>query len=51
MSGLVQVIKILKTIPEISFHYFSGGDVVRHHLVQKIIDAYERAADESAIDA
>jgi phosphate starvation-inducible PhoH-like protein len=51
MSGLVQVIKILKSIPEISFHYFSGGDVVRHHLVQKIIDAYERAADESAIDA
>jgi phosphate starvation-inducible protein PhoH and related proteins len=47
MSGLVQVIKILESIPEISFHYFSGGDVVRHHLVQKIIDAYERATDES----
>ncbi|MCL6631087.1 MAG: PhoH family protein [Alicyclobacillus herbarius] len=42
LSGLIEASRILKSIPEIAFHYFSGHDVVRHHLVQKIIDAYER---------
>jgi len=41
-SGLVQVQDILKGIPGISFVYFTEKDVVRHHLVQKIIKAYER---------
>lgn len=40
-SGLVEVQRILRGIPEISFHYFSASDVVRHPLVQKIIQAYE----------
>ncbi len=41
-SGLVEVSRILANIPGIDFHYFSSGDVVRHPLVLKIIDAYER---------
>jgi len=42
-SGLVQAPRILKDIPGIEFQYFTASDVVRHPLVQKIIDAYERA--------
>ena len=41
-SGLVEVSRILANIPGIDFHYFSGADVVRHPLVLKIIEAYER---------
>ncbi|HPO01552.1 MAG TPA: PhoH family protein [Opitutaceae bacterium] len=41
-SGLVEVSRILANIPGIDFHYFNGGDVVRHPLVLKIIEAYER---------
>ncbi|MEN3183795.1 MAG: PhoH family protein [Atribacterota bacterium] len=41
-SGLVVVQEILRDIPGISFVYLSEKDVVRHHLVQKIILAYER---------
>lgn len=41
MSGLIEVTRVLKNVPEIAFHFFTGHDVVRHHLVQKIIEAYE----------
>ena len=41
-SGLVEVGRILSRVPGIDFHYFSGADVVRHPLVLKIIEAYER---------
>ena len=43
LSGLVQAPRILKNIPGIEFHHFTASDVVRHPLVQKIIDAYEQA--------
>jgi len=42
-SGLVQAPRILRNIPGIEFHHFTASDVVRHPLVQKIIDAYESA--------
>ena len=42
-SGLVQAPRILRNIPGIEFHHFTASDVVRHPLVQKIIDAYELA--------
>ena len=42
-SGLVQAPRTLKNIPGIEFHHFTASDVVRHPLVQKIIDAYEQA--------
>ena len=41
-SGLLEVQHILNDIPGIEFHHFSGADVVRHPLVLKIIEAYER---------
>ena len=41
-SGLVQIQGILKEIEGISFIYFTQEDIVRHELVQKIIQAYER---------
>jgi phosphate starvation-inducible PhoH-like protein len=39
-SGLVNVQKILKDIEGVSFVYLSDADVVRHRLVQKIIQAF-----------
>lgn len=41
-SGLAVAQKILQQVEGISFCYLSKGDVVRHPLVEKIIDAYER---------
>ncbi len=41
-SGLLQVKHILNGIAGIDFHYFTGADVVRPPLVQKIIEAYDR---------
>lgn len=40
-SGLKQVIKVLKNVEGISFTHFSPKDVVRHPLVQRIVEAYE----------
>jgi phosphate starvation-inducible PhoH-like protein len=42
-SGLLQAPRILRNIPGIEVHHFTATDVVRHALVQKIIDAYEHA--------
>lgn len=41
-SGLIHATKILKTVEGIHFSYFTAKDVVRSHLVKKIIAAYER---------
>ncbi|NLY78082.1 MAG: PhoH family protein [Tissierellia bacterium] len=41
-SGLITVSKILKDIPGIDFIYLTKHDIVRHPLVQRIIEAYER---------
>ncbi|WP_170362451.1 MULTISPECIES: PhoH family protein [Ruegeria] len=40
-SGLQDAERLLKTIPNISFNYFTSKDVVRHPLVAAIIEAYE----------
>lgn len=40
--GLLQAQDILKEIQGIKFIYLSGSDVVRHNLVQKIIEAYDK---------
>ncbi len=39
-SGLLEIRKILKSLKGITFHDFDATDVVRHQLVQKIIEAY-----------
>ena len=44
-SGMIQVIKILKGVDGIGFVYLTESDVVRHHLVRKIINAYDRNGD------
>jgi phosphate starvation-inducible protein PhoH and related proteins len=41
MSGLRQVLEVLKDIEGISFTFFGTRDVVRHPLVQRIVCAYE----------
>jgi phosphate starvation-inducible PhoH-like protein len=41
-SGLVQAIRVLKGIEDISICYFTEKDVVRHRLVQDIVKAYEK---------
>lgn len=43
-SGLVDALRILDGIEDIAEITFSEKDVVRHHLVQEIVRAYERAA-------
>jgi phosphate starvation-inducible PhoH-like protein len=40
-SGLIQAAQILKDIDGISFSHFNSKDVVRHRLVQKIVEAYD----------
>jgi len=41
-SGLWDAERLLKSIPKISFNYFTSKDVVRHPLVAAIIEAYEK---------
>jgi phosphate starvation-inducible PhoH-like protein len=41
MSGLVEVQELLRNISGIRFCYFTKEDVVRHPLVQEVIEAYE----------
>ena len=50
-SGLIEVGHILSGIPGIEFHHFSGSDVVRHPLVQRIIQAYDRYKNPISSDA
>lgn len=44
-SGLIEAKTILSGIEELGFVYFAEQDVVRHSLVQKIIVAYDRSAE------
>jgi len=47
VSGLVEVQDVLRDVPGIQFCHFTRGDVVRHPLVQEIIEAYESRAPRS----
>jgi phosphate starvation-inducible PhoH-like protein len=40
-SGLLEAMDILGKVEGLAFVYFTEGDVVRHHLVQRIIRAYD----------
>ena len=46
-SGLADAERLLKSIPKISFNYFTSKDVVRHPLVAAIIEAYEAEAERA----
>jgi phosphate starvation-inducible PhoH-like protein len=48
-SGLVEAKELLNGIEGIRFVFFSKHDVVRHRLVQKIIDAYEQKENKRPI--
>jgi len=40
-SGLLEAADVLKNVQGLTFVYFDEADVVRHHLVQRIIRAYD----------
>jgi phosphate starvation-inducible protein PhoH and related proteins len=40
-SGLLEAIDVLKNVEGLAFAYFDDSDVVRHHLVQRIVRAYD----------
>ncbi|EWH08190.1 PhoH-like protein [Catenovulum agarivorans DS-2] len=41
-SGLRHAIEVLEGVEDISFNFFRSHDVVRHPVVQRVVDAYER---------
>ncbi|RCX33180.1 PhoH family protein [Thioalbus denitrificans] len=45
-SGLRHVLEVLRDVQGISFTLFQSRDVVRHPLVQRIVEAYEGYRDE-----
>ena len=47
-SGLKHVLGVLEGVEGISFSHFTARDVVRHPLVERIVNAYERDADSSS---
>ena len=49
-SGLIQVQSILENVDGISFVRFGHQDVVRHQLVQRIVEAYREHAEETGTD-
>ncbi len=46
-SGLFDAQQVLSDVDGIAFTHFTSRDVVRHPLVQKIVNAYERTAERS----
>jgi phosphate starvation-inducible PhoH-like protein len=42
-SGLLHAIDVLVGVPGIAFTHFSDQDVVRHPIVQAIVQAYQKA--------
>jgi phosphate starvation-inducible PhoH-like protein len=50
-SGLVDAMHVLKDVRGIAFSQFSSADVVRHPLVGRIVDAYDKAASIQEIGA
>ena len=43
VSGLKHAMKILRGVDGLSFSFFSAHDVVRHPMVQRIVQAYDAA--------
>ncbi|WP_447957548.1 PhoH family protein [Vreelandella sp. EE7] len=48
-SGLIQVLDVLKDTPGIGVTHFAAKDVVRHPLVQRIIEAYDAFESEQEV--
>jgi len=47
-SGLLEAVDVLKNVEGLSFVYFDQTDVVRHQLVQRIIQAYDERKERLA---
>ncbi len=47
-SGLIVVADILRDVEGVEFVRFGGADVVRHRLVQRIVEAYDEHAERAA---
>jgi phosphate starvation-inducible PhoH-like protein len=47
-SGLLEAMDVLKNVQGLSFVYFDEADVVRHHLVQRIVRAYDEHKTRTA---
>jgi phosphate starvation-inducible PhoH-like protein len=45
-SGLKNAVEVLEDVESISFTFFTPRDVVRHALVQRIVEAYEAAGNQ-----
>jgi phosphate starvation-inducible PhoH-like protein len=50
-SGLVDAMQVLKDVRGIAFTHFSSADVVRHPMVARIVDAYEKATSMQELGA
>jgi phosphate starvation-inducible PhoH-like protein len=50
VSGLRHALRILAGVKGVSFSYFSASDVVRHPMVQSIVEAYERETRDNDDD-
>lgn len=53
-SGLRHAIEVLSEVDEISFNFFNAFDVVRHPVVQRVVQAYEqheRDAEDAKVKA
>ncbi len=48
VSGLAHAVKVLHDVQGIATTKFTSRDVVRHPLVARIVDAYDRAAEDEA---
>ncbi len=46
LSGLRQAAEVLKDVEGVGFTFFTAKDVVRHPLVQRIVEAYQRHAGD-----
>ncbi len=49
LSGLKNAVDILENVDGIAFTYFLPTDVVRHELVQRVVEAYEASGKSSRI--
>ena len=50
-SGLKDAIEVLRDVGGVSFTFFEARDVVRHPLVARIVDAYDRRDADGAAAA
>jgi phosphate starvation-inducible PhoH-like protein len=46
LSGLRHAAQVLKDVEGVAFVWFTARDVVRHPLVQRVVEAYERSQPE-----